>query len=230
MVLLRVVEAHALLEMGVRLGQLAEIEPATPRAEVGLQEERRVVETPGQAETLLCQLPRRLMLGSSQIQHMPHSTGKSSGVSSACWQSSRARLYVAATSGAAYPLVAIKAGPSVVCKVSSAWRRAGVSGRVVSSDALPEVGNRFDIGRALHGALPGLLPVADGLGGAPRFGVVVRHQLGLGLDRVGEAGLQHLGHLLVILLPRALQQGGIRRVLHQGMLKDIFGARRTPRW
>ena len=57
---------------------------------------------------------------------------------------------------------------------------------------------------------------------------MARHQLGLGLDRVGEAGLQHLGHLLVILLPRALQQGGIRRILHQGMLKDIWHAADAP--
>jgi hypothetical protein len=34
-------------------------------------------------------------------------------------------------------------------------------------------------------------------------------------------GFQHLGHLLVHLLPCTLQQGGIRRVLHQGMLEDI---------
>src|SRR5215831_9382842 len=71
MVLLRVVEAYALLEMGVRLVQLAEKELTYSQGEVGLQEERRVVETLGQAETLLCQLPRRLMLGSSQIKQ-PH--------------------------------------------------------------------------------------------------------------------------------------------------------------
>jgi hypothetical protein len=71
MVLVRVVEAYALLEIGVRLGELAEIEPVYPQGVVGLQEERRVVETPGQAETLLSELPCRLMLGSSQIQQ-PH--------------------------------------------------------------------------------------------------------------------------------------------------------------
>jgi hypothetical protein len=70
MVLLRVVEAHALLEMGVRLGQLAEPEPAYSQGMVGLQEECRVVETLGQAETLLCQLPCGLMLCSSRIQHL----------------------------------------------------------------------------------------------------------------------------------------------------------------
>ena len=58
----------ALLEMGVRLGQLAEIEPAYSQGVVGLQEERRGVETLSQAETLLCQLPRRLMLGPAYIQ------------------------------------------------------------------------------------------------------------------------------------------------------------------
>src|SRR4029453_17598966 len=68
MVLLRVVEAHVLLEMGVRLGELAEIEAACSQGEVGLQEERQVVKTLGQAETLLCQPLRRLMLGSCIIQ------------------------------------------------------------------------------------------------------------------------------------------------------------------
>ena len=68
MVLLRVIDAHALLEMGVRLGELAEQEPACSQGEVGLQEEHRVVETPGQAQTLLSELPRCLMLGSSRIQ------------------------------------------------------------------------------------------------------------------------------------------------------------------
>src|SRR5262245_47392092 len=69
MMLLWVVDAPALLYMGVRLGELAEPEPASSQDDVGLQEERRVVETPGQAETLLPELPRRLMLGSSLIQH-----------------------------------------------------------------------------------------------------------------------------------------------------------------
>ena len=68
MVLVRVVDANALLEMGVRLGQLAEREPAYSQGLVGLQEERRGVEAPSQAETLLPELPCRLMLGSSQIQ------------------------------------------------------------------------------------------------------------------------------------------------------------------
>ena len=36
MVLLRVVEAHALFEMGVRLGQLAEKKPSCSQSEVGL--------------------------------------------------------------------------------------------------------------------------------------------------------------------------------------------------
>jgi hypothetical protein len=71
MVLVRVVEAYALLQMGVRLGELAAIEPACSQGEVGPQEERRVVETLRQAETLLPELPRRLMLGSCIIQQ-PH--------------------------------------------------------------------------------------------------------------------------------------------------------------
>ena len=79
-----------------------------------------------------------------------------------------------------------------------------------------------------RGLLSGQAEILHGLGGIATVTVMVRHQLGLGRNRVGELGLQHLGHLLVILLPRALEQGGIRRILHQGMLKDVFGARRTP--
>ena len=93
MVLVRVVEAYALVEMGVRLGELAEQEAAYSQGAVGLQEERRVVETPGQAETLLSELLRRLLLGWPLIQQpqAPQHRKELRG-SPACWQSSRARL------------------------------------------------------------------------------------------------------------------------------------------
>jgi len=37
---------------------------------------------------------------------------------------------------------------------------------------------------------------------------------------------QHLGNLLVILLPCALEQRLIRRILNQGMLEEVAGVRR----
>ena len=63
--------------------------------------------------------------------------------------------------------------------------------------------------------------------GAACGGVVLGHQLGLGLDGLGEACLQELRHLLVHLLPRAPQQRGIGGILDQGMLEHIL-ARRPP--
>ena len=76
--------------------------------------------------------------------------------------------------------------------------------------------------------LPGPLPVGDGLRLEPGLGVVMRQQLGLGLAVLGKLRLQHLRNALVILLPRALQQRLIGRVLDQGMLEDIRRLRRQP--
>jgi hypothetical protein len=51
----------------------------------------------------------------------------------------------------------------------------------------------------------------------------MRQQFGLGLDHLGKLCLQHLGNALVIVLPRALEQRLIRRVLDEGMFKAIGG-------
>ena len=50
---------------------------------------------------------------------------------------------------------------------------------------------------------------------------MLRQHFGLRLHRRGELRLQHLGNLLVDLLPRALQERLIRRLLGQHMLKGI---------
>ena len=55
------------------------------------------------------------------------------------------------------------------------------------------------------------------------FGVVMRQQLGLGLASLWELCLQHLCNALVILLPRALEQRLIGRLLDEGMLEQIRG-------
>ena len=74
------------------------------------------------------------------------------------------------------------------------------------------------------------LPVGNGLRDETRLGVVMRQQLGLGLDGLGKLRFQHLGNALVILLPGALEQRLIGRVLDQGMLEDIGACGGRPRW
>ena len=76
------------------------------------------------------------------------------------------------------------------------------------------------------GALASLLPVAHRLGTEARFGVVMRHQLWLGSHGVGKLRFQHLRNTLVILLPRALQERLIGRILDEGVLEDVAAARR----
>ena len=93
---------------------------------------------------------------------------------------------------------------------------------------LGEVTDRFHIGRALAGSLPCLLPVGNGLLDEARLGVVMGQQLRLGLDGLGKLLLQHLGNLLVILLPFALEQRLIGGVLNQRMLEEIVRLRRQP--
>src|SRR5262245_51949499 len=163
MVLVRVVEAYALLEMGVRLGELAEREPAYSQGLVGLQEECRVVETLGQAQTLLPQLPRRLMLGSSQIQqpqakqHWKEIWGVL-GLLAEFASAVVGRGYFRRRESSDGHQGGAERGLQGQFRLD-ARRRVRQGGE--QRDTLPEVGNRFDIGRALDGALPGPLPVAD---------------------------------------------------------------------
>jgi len=56
----------------------------------------------------------------------------------------------------------------------------------------------------------------------------VGDQFRLGLHECGEPGFQDLGHLLMHLLPGALEQRRVCCVLDQGVLKQIPGARRSP--
>jgi hypothetical protein len=65
--------------------------------------------------------------------------------------------------------------------------------------------HRLQMGRALDGALASLLPVVHSLGTEARFGVVVGQQFGLRRDGVGKLRLQHLGNVLMVLLPGALE-------------------------
>jgi hypothetical protein len=91
-VLLGVVERQALLQVGVRKGQLSQPEPVGPQRVVGLQQARRVVSLLRQLQTLLPQLARRLVRPTPVIE-LPESrrTEKSWGVSPTRWQRARAR-------------------------------------------------------------------------------------------------------------------------------------------
>src|SRR2546427_9169219 len=83
--------------------------------------------------------------------------------------------------------------------------------------------NCLDVSRAFDGYLSRLLPVGNSLLCEPSLGVVMRQQFGLRLDQLGKLCLQHLGNALVVLLPRALEQRLIGRVLDESMLKDLSG-------
>jgi hypothetical protein len=81
--------------------------------------------------------------------------------------------------------------------------------------------DRFRVSRALERLLPSPLPIEDGLLRESCFGVVLRQQLWLCGHCFGELCLQHPGHLLVHLLPGALEQRRIGRVLDQGMFEAV---------
>ncbi len=55
----------------------------------------------------------------------------------------------------------------------------------------------------------------------PCLGVVMREEFRLGLFGIWKSFCQHLSNLLVILLPLALQERLIGRVLNEGMLEEV---------
>jgi hypothetical protein len=75
-----------------------------------------------------------------------------------------------------------------------------------------QVADGFQIGREVAGLLAGPLPVGNGLLRAPGRGIVLGHQLGLGLYKRGELRFEDPGNLLVHLLPGALEQRRIGRI------------------
>src|SRR5438477_9539807 len=64
--------------------------------------------------------------------------------------------------------------------------------------------------------------VAGGLLGDARFGKMPRHQLRLVAHDVRKLLFKHLGHKFVVLLPLALEQRLMQRLLYQGVLEDVF--------
>ncbi len=100
-----------------------------------------------------------------------------------------------------------------------ARRRLGHGGQHLQPRG--EVLARFGIRRARDGALPGLVPVGQGLGLEARFRVVVSQQFGLRSRGLGKLRRQLLSNPLVILLPGALQQGLIGGFLDQRVFKQV---------
>ena len=78
--------------------------------------------------------------------------------------------------------------------------------RLEQLDPGGQVADGFHMGRAVAGLLACPLPVGHRLLGAARRGVVLGHQLRLGLHERGEPCFEDLGNLLVHLLPGALEQ------------------------
>ena len=72
----------------------------------------------------------------------------------------------------------------------------------VASSSRPAVRclDRFRVGRALEGLLPGPLPIGDRLFQESRLGIMMRDQGGLRRRGFRKAVHQHLGNPLVILL------------------------------
>ena len=68
-----------------------------------------------------------------------------------------------------------------------------------------EMADGVYISRALGGSLACTLPVGNGLGGKPCLGVVMSEGLRLPLPGIWKLLFQHLGYLLVILSPSALE-------------------------
>src|ERR671925_258482 len=105
-VLLGIVEHHALLEVRVGRDKLSCEVASAAQHKVGPQKRRGVLL--GQTEELLSQ-------GTRLRQLLTH------------------RIYTPPTSSAAWPLSAINTGPSAVCNASSCRRCSGVSGSVLRS-------------------------------------------------------------------------------------------------
>jgi len=81
--------------------------------------------------------------------------------------------------------------------------------------------DRFNIGRALAGALTSPLPVRHGKRVKPGLRVMLGNPFGLGTGGVGKAPDEHLGYLAMELLPRARQQRLIGYFLDEDVLKGI---------
>src|SRR5437868_1206266 len=79
----------------------------------------------------------------------------------------------------------------------------------------------FDMGRTLDRTLCCRVPIVDRLLCKTFFSVVMCQKFRLSFNRLWELGFEHLPNALIVLLPGAFQQGRIRRILNERMLKGI---------
>src|SRR5262245_61021324 len=86
--------------------------------------------------------------------------------------------------------------------------------------------NGLCIRRTLDGAASSLSPILNGSLGQPRLPEMMRHQLGLRFDCLGEPLHEGIGNATVKLLALAPHHSGVGRILNQRMLEDI----RRIRW
>src|SRR6266566_5085101 len=75
--------------------------------------------------------------------------------------------------------------------------------------------------RALESALPGPLPIEQSLRMQAGCCVMLRQQFWLRLGGLGEALGQHLSNALVVLLPGALEQRLVGRILDERVLERV---------
>ena len=174
--LLGVVEGDTLLQVGASRGDLAQPEQAHPERKMGFEEERWVVDPLGQAEALLRQFPRRLILRAHQIKPpqpkqyreelrcFPHLPAQLPG-SGIGLPDFRGPLALDRHQGRAQGGLQAQLVLGALSSVRQGCEYLEPPG---------EMAHRFHMRRALDGTLASLLPVGDSLRVEARLGIVIR--------------------------------------------------------
>ena len=222
-VLLGIVEGPPLRQVDLGRGERSAPHQGGPQRVVGLQEERCVVDRLGQAEEPLPQrlCPRVLAAGGRKSPEPPQHREELWGLPQLLAELLRPGVDLFHRRGSRTPGAHQRRAKGQLQVQFLPGARWGLRQGVQYLDALTEVGGRFGVCRAFHGALPSLLPIGHGRFGASCLRVVMRQQFGLGEDRLGKLGLEHLGHLLMDLLPCARQQRLIGHLLGEGVLEGV---------
>src|SRR5258705_8978493 len=82
--------------------------------------------------------------------------------------------------------------------------------------------------RTLDRQAPSLVPILDCLFNEASHRTMLRHKLGLSRCNLGKLAFQRGHSASMQLLPSTAQQGAVRGVLHQRVLKGVRGIRRRP--
>src|SRR5215472_14212847 len=97
-------------------------------------------------------------------------------------------------------------------------------------EPLLQLCGRFRPGRAGGGSPTGLAPIGNGFFNEPGLGIMLSQKLRLAVRQLGEMGFKRVADARVQLLPRAVQQAAMCRVLHQCVLEGIAASGGVPRW